>query len=89
MPDNDIKAPDGYLLGGLRLVRKDATLLFNRVYFDCPKSWIGQRVWVHVDDAITLDSISAAPPNKSLFGDWRANIRLHRSKKPEAKSLLT
>lgn len=45
--DHDIKAPDGYLLGGLRLVRRDGTILFQRGYWKAPDEWIGEKVWVH------------------------------------------
>jgi len=45
--DNDIKAPDGYTVGGLRLVRKDGTILFNRGWWQAPKEWAGEKVWVH------------------------------------------
>lgn len=46
--DNDIKAPDGYVLGGLRLVRADRSILFSRGFWGpTPESWIGYSVWVH------------------------------------------
>ncbi len=45
--ENDIKAPDGYLLGGLRKVRADGTILFQRGFWQAPKEWAGERVWVH------------------------------------------
>ena len=45
--DNDIKAPDGFLLGGLRLVRADGTILFQRGWWQAPMDWAGEKVWVH------------------------------------------
>jgi hypothetical protein len=44
---NDIVAPDGYHLGGYRLVRKDGTILFNRGWWQAPLDWAGEKVWVH------------------------------------------
>lgn len=63
----DIKAPDGYLLGGLRLVRNDGTVLFHRMWWRCPQEWVGERIWVHVDDGMGLDTISAAPPGEHIY----------------------
>lgn len=47
--EHDIKAPDGYHVGGLRRVRPDGTVLFNRGYWGpVPHTdWIGEKVWVH------------------------------------------
>lgn len=45
--ENDIKAPDGYTLGGLRIVRRDGSILFNRGWWQAPKEWAGNKVWVH------------------------------------------
>jgi len=45
--ENDIKAPDGFLLGGLRRVAKDGTILFQRGYWQAPIEWAGEKVWVH------------------------------------------
>jgi hypothetical protein len=47
---HDIKAPDGYLLGGLRRVRSDGTILFQRGWWKAPDEWIGTEVWVHKDE---------------------------------------
>jgi hypothetical protein len=44
---NDIKAPDGYVLGGLRKVRRDGTILFQRGWWKAPDKWAGEMVWVH------------------------------------------
>lgn len=53
--DNDIKAPDGFLLGGLRRVRPDGTILFQRGWWELPaevrSGFIGHNVWVHIRDA--------------------------------------
>lgn len=51
---HDIKAPDGYLLGGLRRVRKDGTILFQRGWWELPEevkaNFVGEEVWVHAYD---------------------------------------
>lgn len=83
---NDIKAPDGYLLGGLRKVLKDGTVLFQRGYWGpAPADWIGRRVWVHclASDPMTIE---AAPPGYSLheIGAVRRNLRLFRTDRPDA-----
>lgn len=52
--ENDIKAPDGFLLGGKRRVRKDGTILFQRGWWEIPEEYkadfIGEEVWVHTYD---------------------------------------
>lgn len=64
----DIKAPDGYTLGGLRLVRKDGTILFGRGWWQAPTDWAGEKVWVHeewdVDDKLVLE---AAHPGIHIY----------------------
>ena len=49
--DHDIKAPDGYTLGGMRKVRNGGLILFNRGYWQVPEGFLdlfeGERVWVH------------------------------------------
>ena len=66
--DNDIKAPDGYLLGGLRSVRRDGTLLLGRAYWQAPVDWAGERVWVHNRDAYSdFHHIDAAPPGQHIY----------------------
>ena len=83
----DIKAPDGYLLGGLRTVRNDGTLLFHRMYWQCPKEWIGERIWVHVTDMMMLNEIKAAPPGQHIFScDFRNHIFLKPANKPDARA---
>ena len=87
--DADIKAPDGYLLGGLRRVRKDGTLLFHRIHWQCPEEWIGKQIWVHVIDPITLDNIEAAPPGRFFFEcSFGERILLEPADKPDAKNLF-
>jgi hypothetical protein len=45
--ENDIVAPDGFVLGGLRAVRRDGTVLFQRGWWQAPLEWVGKKVWVH------------------------------------------
>ena len=47
---NDIKAPDGYLPGGLRRVRSEGTILFQRGWWKAPAEWIGKEIRVHEDE---------------------------------------
>lgn len=61
--EQDIKAPDGFLLGGLRRVRSDGTILFQRGWWKAPDAWIGQSVWVHDCE----DGIEAAPPGMHIY----------------------
>lgn len=65
---NDIKAPDGFLLGGLRKVRADGTVLFQRGYWQAPRDWAGERVWLH-DSGDHCDGKGpyAAPPGMHVF----------------------
>lgn len=97
---NDIKAPDGYLLGGYRRVRKDGTILFHRMYWVAPPEWIGEMVWVHVTDGMSLESIEAARPGLHIFeaqgmasnsivgqvADPTACIELFPNDRPDAKT---
>lgn len=97
--DHDIKAPDGYLLGGLRSVRADGTILFHRMYWSAPKEWAGERVWVHVTDGMGLNTIEAARPglhiyearSRAIFGvvgqvvDETAVVTLSAQDRPDAK----
>lgn len=64
--EQDIKAPDGYTLGGMRLVRSDATVLFGRQYWPVPKEWIGERIWVHVADCYGCE-LEVAPPGQHIY----------------------
>lgn len=85
--NNDIKAPDGFLLGGLRRVRADGTILFQRGYWQAPKEWAGEKVWVHCTDSGAGD-LDAAPPGTVSF--YRARLELltiscPRTDRPDAK----
>jgi len=64
--EHDIKAPDGYLLGGYRRVHKDGAILFQRTYWQAPVEWAGERVHVHADEG-SFDGIHAAPPGSQIF----------------------
>lgn len=72
--NHDIKAPDGYTLGGLRTVRKDGSILFNRGWWQAPVKWAGNKVWVHEKrirekgaDVVVLE---AASPGLDLYEAW-------------------
>lgn len=85
--DNDIKAPDGFTLGGLRLVRRDGTILFGRSWWKVPDDWIGEKVWVHVVDHLGV-KIDVAPPGLYIF-DALLNhrdqvLRPERTDRPDA-----
>jgi hypothetical protein len=62
----DIKAPDGYLLGGIRRVRADGTILFQRGWWQAPKDWAGEEVWVHCTHGGAGD-LEAAPPGQRIY----------------------
>lgn len=83
----DIKAPDGYLLGGFRKVRRDGTILFHRMWWKCPDDWIGKYVQVHVNDGMTLNDIEAAPPGKRIYKSIQLleSITLYPVDRPDAK----
>lgn len=67
----DIKAPDGFLLGGERLVRQDGTVLFQRGWWQVPVEWAGEYVWVHAcDDG--AEELEVAPPGYSSI--YRAQM---------------
>jgi len=73
--EQDIKAPDGYTLGGMRLVRRDGTVLFGRQYWPVPKEWIGERIWVHVADCYGSE-LEAAPPGQHIYAARMAQTAL-------------
>ncbi len=97
--DNDIKAPDGYLLGGLRRVRKDGTVLFQRGWWKVPDEWIGEKVWVHEAcpdrfshadfnvSAIGVTMLEVAPPDRPFYSAQRAGetVLCDRTERPDAK----
>ena len=86
----DIKAPDGFLLGGKRLVRDDGTILFQRGWWQAPKEWAGEYVWVHCTDGGAGD-LEVAPPEYSSI--YRAQLDVKtifcpRTKRPDAKPVF-
>jgi hypothetical protein len=90
---NDIKAPDGYLLGGLRRVRGDGTILFQRGWWKAPEEWIGKEVWVHEDELGSPGMrdreviIRAAPPGMYIATAILEGVAVvcHRTDRPDAK----
>lgn len=95
---NDIKAPDGYLLGGLRLVRKDGTILFQRGYWQAKKEWAGEMVWVHehwqatpgFDLRSETQCLECAPPGFHIYEarSRRATVICERTSRPDARPLF-
>lgn len=90
--NNDIKAPDGYLLGGRRLVRKDGTILFQRGYWQAKKDWVGEMVWVHehlLSHGYGKETyvLEAAPPGEHIYSARisRTQIICERTERPDAK----
>ncbi|TIN83071.1 hypothetical protein [Mesorhizobium sp.] len=85
--EHDIKAPDGYLLGGLRKVRSDGTILFQRGYWQAPKEWIGERVWVHEEWIGNNMVIEAAEPGLHIYTarSQRKVVICEPAKRPDAK----
>ena len=86
--DHDIKAPDGFLLGGLRKVRSDGTILFQRGYWQAPKDWAGQDVWVHEGaDMFGKGTLHAAPPGMHIYRARmdRIHVVCERTEKRDAK----
>ena len=90
---NDIKAPDGYLLGGLRRVRSDGTIQFQRGWWKAPNDWIGQEVWVHEDELGSSGMrdreivIRAAPTGLYIATAILEGVAVvcHRTERPDAK----
>lgn len=82
----DIKAPDGYMLGGLRIVRADGTILFQRGWWQAPKEWAGEKVWVHEEG---LD-IQAAPPGMHIYEAQlqRKAVWCERTDRPDAADVF-
>jgi hypothetical protein len=86
--DCDIKAPDGFLLGGLRKVRADGTILFQRSWWVAPKEWIGEHVWVHnLHSEDCFDKIEAAPPGQRIYAarSAKTTIDLENAGRLDAK----
>ena len=65
--NTDIMAPDGYLLGGERLVRKGGVILFQRGWWQLPEGFAqdGEYCWVH--DAGPASDLSCTPRLQQLF----------------------
>lgn len=85
---NDIKAPDGFLLGGERCVRQDGTILFQRGWWQAPKEWAGEYCWVHCTDS-GIGDLEVAPPGYSSIyraQSDNATILCPRTRRPDAKS---
>jgi hypothetical protein len=83
----DIKAPDGFLLGGERAVRQDGTILFQRGWWQAPKEWAGEYVWVHCTAGGAGDLEVAPPGYSSVYAAQRdgKTILCPRTKRPDAK----
>ncbi len=92
---NDIKAPDGFMLGGLRLVRGDGTILFSRGWWQAPLDWAGEKVWVHerwigvlgfssASEALFLE---VAPPGFHIYEarSRGTTVICERTDRPDAK----
>jgi hypothetical protein len=95
--DNDIKAPDGFLLGGIRRVRKDGTILFQRGYWELPEAdkdrFIGEDVWCHILDRNgpgqrdKKDALEVADPGYHIYEarTRKRTVIAERNEKPDAK----
>ena len=85
--ENDIKAPDGFLLGGMRTVRRDGTILFQSGWWQVPIEWAGEKVWAHCTDSGAGD-LEVAPPGWGLWaeGSYGRNIFAPRTQRPDVKS---
>jgi hypothetical protein len=89
--DNDIKAPDGFLLGGLRKVRTDGTVLFQRGWWQCPVSWAGEVIWVHErwmrgGKGAEEQKVEAWPPGVQIWAESAATVILERTERRDAKA---
>lgn len=85
----DIKAPDGFLLGGERIVRSDGTVLFQRGYWQLPEGFAeaGEYVWVHCTDSGAGDLEAAPPGYTSIYRAQsdRATVLCKRTRRGDAK----
>jgi hypothetical protein len=89
--ENDIKAPDGFLLGGLRRVRADRTVLFQRGWWGpLPVEWIGKKVWVHIQGQHFYDGrgefLQVAPPGAHIYQALldRTAVKVDRTDRDDA-----
>ncbi|NTF23546.1 hypothetical protein G6L37_34815 [Agrobacterium rubi] len=97
---HDIKAPDGFLLGGVRRVRKDGTILFQRGYWAIPEAdrerFIGEDVWCHIFDKNGPgerhkgEALEVAEPGYHIFDakSLRMTVLAERTEKADAKPAL-
>ncbi len=91
---HDIKAPDGYTLGGERRVRRDGTVLFNRGWWQLPFGFAerGEYVWVHEEwTADNKQVLEVAPPGYRSYYAAKLDgetIIVQRTSRPDAKSCL-
>lgn len=96
--DHDIKAPDGYTLGGIRKVRKGGIILFNRGYWQVPEGEIplfeNEKVWVHEAWVGSLEGVEkvaleAAKPGLHIYEArmQRMTIICYGADKPDAKPI--
>lgn len=93
---NDIKAPDGFLIGGERAVRPGGVVLFQRGWWHAPEleDCVGEYVWVHeewtyggYDERLVL---KVAPPGYRSY--FRAAVEgktfiAERTSRPDAKNV--
>lgn len=95
---NDIKAPDGYVLGGLRKVRRGGLILFNRGYWQLPNEFLstfeGEAVWVHEAWVGSLEggekiALEVAHPGLHIYEarSMRMTVICQGAEKPDAKSI--
>lgn len=84
--EQDIKAPDGFLLGGMRRVRSDGTILFQRGWYKAPAEWVGETVWVHCTDG-GIGDLEAAPPGMHIYNAQSDNktVLCERTKRADAQ----
>lgn len=96
--DHDIKAPDGYVLGGLRKVRKSGLILFNRGYWQIPEPFLSsfedEKVWVHEAWVGSLEggekiALEAAYPGLHIYEArfMKKTVICYAALKPDAKSI--
>lgn len=90
--DHDIKAPDGFLLGGERVVRKGGVILLQRGWWQLPKGFAeqGEYCWVHSTDGGAGD-LEVAPPGYRDFymaQAYDATILVPRTSRPDAKPVF-
>lgn len=66
--ENDVKAPDGFLLGGERRVRKGGVVLFQRGWWQLPEGFAeqGEYVQVHCTEG-GAGPLEVAPPGYNSF----------------------